>query len=153
MPFNSDDSGLCPCGSGLCLSACCAPVIENDSASSAEALMRSRYTAFVLGHWEYLLLSWHPDTRPSRISRQQTRWLGLSILEHCPDSVEFIAAFKDGRKVCTLHEISRFAKADGHWRYVDGKCEVRVAERNAPCPCGSGKKTKQCCGKPDALGA
>lgn len=142
------DRDPCPCGSREPFIDCCKAVIDHDSATTPEALMRSRYSAFVVGAWDYLLQSWHPDTRPSRISSRNSAWLGLTIVDSNEDQVEFIAAFRDGRDICALHEISRFAQIDGHWRYLDGKCEVTVAKRNSPCPCGSGKKTKRCCGRP-----
>jgi len=140
------DSASCPCGSGKLFSACCEPVIQNDSADSAEALMRSRYTAYVLGYWDYLRLSWHPHTRPSHVSPADTDWLGLTIVNATTESVEFIAAFRQLSNIMALHEISRFTRHHGHWRYIDGQCDISEAGRNAPCPCGSGKKTKHCCG-------
>jgi len=109
--------------------------------------MRSRYSAYVLGYWDYLHRSWHPDTRPSSVSPTSTDWLGLSIIKATSNSVEFIAGFKEGSKIKALHEISRFQQVEGHWRYVDGQCEVSEAGRNTPCPCGSNLKTKRCCGK------
>lgn len=109
--------------------------------------MRSRYSAYVLGYREYLQQSWHPETRPFRVSPGSTDWLGLTIIKAGAETVEFTAGFREGRKIMRLHETSRFKKADGHWRYVDGDCEVSEAGRNDPCPCGSGLKTKRCCGK------
>ncbi len=143
MPGNNP----CPCGSGKWLSACCLPIIECDSAATAEALMRSRYTAYVLGRWDYLHQSWHPDTRPSRVSPTDTDWLGLTIVNASTSTVEFIAGFREQGKIMQLHEISRFLQVGNHWRYLDGQCDVSEAGRNTPCPCGSGNKTKRCCGK------
>jgi len=137
---------LCRCGSGNRFKDCCKPVIDGDAATSAEILMRSRYTAYVLGYWDYLHTSWHPATRPSRVSPTSTDWLGLSIIESSPETVEFIATFREHRKIMALHEISRFSQVDHHWRYLDGVCDISQAGRNTPCPCGSGKKTKRCCG-------
>jgi len=114
----------CPCGSGNPFSDCCEPIIKGKIAPTAEALMRSRYSAYVLGYWEYLHQSWHPETRPSRVSPSSTDWLGLTIIKAGAETVEFAAGFREGRKVMRLHEASRFKKADGHWRYVDGDCEV-----------------------------
>ncbi|TLS77100.1 hypothetical protein FE236_04735 [Mariprofundus erugo] len=144
MPDNTD---TCPCGSDRPFASCCEPVIHGATAPSAEALMRSRYSAYVTGAWAYLRESWHPDTRPSRVSPTNTDWLGLTILKSGTDTVEFIAGFMEGARVMTLHETSRFAKVDGHWRYLDGVCDVSEAARNSRCPCGSGKKTKYCCMK------
>jgi len=61
--------------------------------------------------------------------------------------VEFIAGFREESKIMALHEISRFMQVDHHWRYIDGQCDISEAGRNTPCPCGSGKKTRHCCGK------
>jgi len=110
--------------------------------------MRSRYAAYVRGFWNYLHESWHPDTRPSKVSPTTTDWLGLTIVHATENSVEFIAGFREGSKIMALHEISRFTQMDGHWRYIDGQCDISEAGRNTPCPCGSGDKTKRCCGKP-----
>jgi len=141
------DAGPCPCGSGKLFTACCKPIIQGAVAPNAEALMRSRYSAYALGYWDYLRDSWHPDTRPSKVSPTATDWLGLTIVHSTTDSVEFIAGFREEKKIMALHETSRFAQDDGHWRYIDGVCDVAEAGRNAHCPCGSGKKTKRCCAK------
>jgi len=141
------DSDPCPCGSRYSVADCCQPVIEHDTAGSAEDLMRSRYSAYVLGNWDYLHASWHPDTRPSSLSPTNTHWLGLHIIKASIDTVEFIASFKEGTKIMLLHEISNFQCIRDHWRYVDGKCDISEAGRNSLCPCGSGLKTKRCCGK------
>lgn len=137
----------CPCGSNKSFVTCCEPIILGAVAPTAEALMRSRYSAYVLGYWNYLRESWHPDTRPSSVSPTNTDWLGLTIVRTAEDTVEFTAGFKEDSKIIALHEISRFEQVDGHWRYLDGVCDVKEAGRNAACPCGSGKKTNRCCGK------
>jgi SEC-C motif-containing protein len=137
---------LCPCGSDLLFEQCCGPIINGVQAKSAEALMRSRYSAYVLEYWQYLWESWHPDTRPSSVSETNTEWLGLCIIKSNTNTVEFIAGFKEGSKIMALHEISRFEQSDGHWCYLDGDCDVKEVGRNAPCPCGSGRKIKRCCG-------
>jgi len=141
-------SNSCPCGSGKPFMACCEPVILGAVAPTAEALMRSRYSAYVLGYWDYIHSSWHPDARPSKVSPTTTDWLGLTIVKSGSDSVEFIAGFREGTKIMALHETSRFARVNGHWTYIDGVCDVTEAGRNTACPCGSGLKTKRCCGKP-----
>lgn len=138
----------CPCGSGRSFTRCCGQIITDDSAMSAEALMRSRYSAYVLGYWDYLHTSWHPDTRPSSVSPTSTHWLGLNIIKSSSNSVTFIAGFKEDGKIMLLQETSRFQQIDRHWRYVDGQCNISEAERNTPCPCGSRLKSKRCCGKP-----
>ncbi len=136
----------CPCGSGLDLQQCCLPVIQSDNSNSAEQLMRSRYTAFVLADDVYLLNTWHSSTRPEDFSVGKAAWLGLQILESTTDTVSFEAAFHSGSKGMLLQEKSRFALEGGHWRYIDGDCVVTPIRRNAPCFCGSGIKFKRCCG-------
>jgi SEC-C motif-containing protein len=97
-------------------------------ARSAERLMRSRYSAYVVGNDAYLLASWHPDTRPSRVRLDTAqRWLGLSIRSTAGGgkndrvgSVEFVARFKIDGRGHRLHENSRFEKLDGRWYYRDG---------------------------------
>ena len=89
--------------------------------------MRSRYSAYVLGRRDYLLATWHPDTRPAALDLEpQARWLGLEIRDRAQTDaghaqVEFVARYRvDGRAV-RLHERSRFSReADGRWYYVDG---------------------------------
>ena len=118
----------CPCGSGRTYAECCGPFHDGEGAPTAEALMRSRYSAYVLQLEPYLLDTWHAGTRPPSLDLDQgetTRWLGLEIRRHQrtgPDSatVEFVARYKIGGRACRLHEISRFVLEDGHWHYVDG---------------------------------
>ena len=91
--------------------------------------MRSRYSAFVLRNEPYLVATWHPDTRPSKVRLDgQQRWVGLSIrateggdLDDHTGSVEFVARYKIDGKGYRLHEISRFEKIDGRWYYLDGQ--------------------------------
>ena len=90
--------------------------------------MRSRYTAFARGDEDYLLQTWHPDTRPSRVRiNPEQRWIGLSIKDmqagredDTEGEVEFVARFKVNGKGHRLHERSRFEKIDGRWFYRDG---------------------------------
>lgn len=118
--------------------------------------MRSRYSAFVLMLADYLLATWHSSTRPPTLNldADETEWRGLQILDTRQGQpgdnhgeVEFVAHFEGGQ----LHERSRFVHEGGRWFYVDGDILPPAAEhkvgRNAPCPCGSGKKYKRCCGK------
>lgn len=94
----------------------------------AEALMRSRYSAYVLGLTDYLLATWHPRTRPDLLepAPPALRWLGLevrhcAVLDHGHAEVEFIARSKLGGRAHRLHEVSRFERENGRWYYVDGK--------------------------------
>lgn len=88
--------------------------------------MRSRYSAFVLGHADYLLATWHPQTRPVALELDaSTRWLGLDVRRHAEDGdtarVEFVARSRTGgASAQRLHEVSRFVREHGRWFYVDG---------------------------------
>lgn len=158
----------CPCGSGSAFADCCGPLINGEqAATTAEALMRSRYSAYVTGAIDYLGDTLHPDYRSdydaaaTRKWAQQSQWCGLEIRsveqgEEGDDTgtVEFVASYKADGMIHHHHEFSRFARQRGRWYYVEGKMpspetvvrsEPRVG-RNDPCPCGSGKKYKKCCG-------
>lgn len=119
--------------------------------------MRARYSAYVLGDTAFLRASWHASTRPADIDPDHgPTWLGLEVraasagqADDDEGRVEFVARYRDGAHLGTLHETSRFVRERGCWFYVDG--EVRPAMtmktgRNASCPCGSGRKFKRCCG-------
>lgn len=91
--------------------------------------MRSRYTAYVLERPDYLLATWHPDTRPAQLDLVPVqKWLGLKILateggqlsDEC-GTVEFVARAKQNGRGIRLHEISTFSKVATRWFYVDGK--------------------------------
>jgi SEC-C motif-containing protein len=156
----------CPCGSGAALDACCGPLLEGAAAATAEALMRSRYSAHVLGHIDYLLATHDPDTRDGldrdAIERWSldSEWLGLQIVAterggagDDVGTVEFKASYRARDEGVVHHERSRFRRLDGRWFYTDGEIVKAVplrraatVGRNDPCPCGSGKKHKKCCG-------
>jgi SEC-C motif-containing protein len=115
----------CPCASGVTYDACCARWHGGDAAPSAEALMRSRYSAFVLGRADYLLATWHRSRRPSSLELDPTvKWLGLAVrssrTEGDTATVEFVARSKLGGRATRLHETSRFVLELGRWYYVDG---------------------------------
>lgn len=124
---------LCPCGSPRPYAACCQPLHQGAAAASAEALMRSRYSAYVLGLEDYLLATWHADTRPAALdlgAEPRAKWLGLEVKRHQPPGnaladdearVEFVARYKVGGRAHRLHEVSRFRRVDGRWYYVDGE--------------------------------
>ncbi len=119
----------CPCESGLMFENCCQQVIVGAvTAKTAEALMRSRYTAYVVRDSAYLLATWHPSTRPSDLNLDpEQRWLGLKIMPeqtagvetHC--QVEFIARYKIAGRAHRMHERSRFICENGTWFYLDGE--------------------------------
>lgn len=118
----------CPCGSGARLDECCGQYLAGTPAPSAERLMRSRYSAYVLGLRDYLLATWHPSTRPAQLDADDPglKWLGLEVRRHVVHgadhaSVEFVARSKLGGRAHRLHETSRFVReAGGRWLYLDG---------------------------------
>jgi len=123
----------CPCG-GKDYASCCGRFHRGDEAMPADAqtLMRSRYSAYVLGETEWLRQSWHPSTCPADLAPDPaTRWLGLEVkshLQHDADhaEVEFVARYKIGGRAWRLHERSRFVREPrvagepARWLYVDG---------------------------------
>lgn len=121
----------CPCGSGRVLEACCGRFHAGATAPDAEHLMRSRYSAYVLGLEGYLRATWHPATCPATLELDvppRPQWLGLAVKAHVPlddthATVEFVARYKLNGRAFKLHETSRFERVDGRWLYVDG--EVR----------------------------
>lgn len=150
---------ICECGSGAPRSACCGPYLDGLAAApDAVALMRSRYSAYAEGNAAYLSRTWHPDTRPAHIeaTADGVRWRGLRVEASGAEGdeawVTFTAQLLQNGQPGSLREHSRFRRAaDGCWYYVDGAIPdspVRSARigRNEPCPCGSGKKYKRCCG-------
>lgn len=121
----------CPCGTGRAYRDCCGRFHAGEPAPDAEALMRSRYSAFVRGDAAYLRASWDPatcpaDPLPDEAAGQRCQWLGLSVKQHrrideTHAEVEFIARYRvGGGSAVRLHELSRFVHRDGRWWYVDG---------------------------------
>ena len=120
----------CLCGRGIAYADCCGRYLEAEHpAPTAELLMRSRYTAYVLGRKDYLRQTWHPESRPTTLELDDSpNWLGLKVLrtERGRESddegvVEFVARFKIDGRGHRLHEISRFERIDGRWLYLDGE--------------------------------
>jgi SEC-C motif-containing protein len=156
----------CPCGSGLDLDACCGRYFESLDAPTAEALMRSRYTAHVLGKRQYLADTLSARQRADYDAEEDpgvfngVEWLGLDIRETAgggesdeTGTVEFAARFRESGRTAVHHERSSFIREGGHWVFDDCVLNPKPATRhvekigrNAPCPCGSGKKYKKCCG-------
>nr|WP_314623900.1 YchJ family metal-binding protein [uncultured Noviherbaspirillum sp.] len=118
-------AAACPCGGGA-YPLCCGRFHQGDIPASAEQLMRSRYSAYVLGLHDYLRATWHPRTRPAEQDLQgdDARWLGLEVRsaqEHGDEAtVEFIARYRLAGRGHRLHETSRFLREDGRWFYLDG---------------------------------
>jgi SEC-C motif-containing protein len=142
MPTRPNTSAACPCG-GPSLATCCGAFLAGAAIPpTAEALMRSRYTAYAQKNEDYLLASWHPSTRPGAPiidQNEKIQWLGLEIksslrlrqrkakLPDPPDrdTVEFVARFRIGGRAQRLHELSRFVREPGpdgalRWFYLDG---------------------------------
>lgn len=163
----------CPCGSGTDFKDCCDPYLKGEKLPpTAEELMRSRYSAFSRGDVDYLKKTLAPESRSDfdensvRDWATKSKWLGLEIKRteggQAGDTtgvVEFIARYAVNGQSFDHHELSQFRKDSdtGQWYFVDGEM-VELAERatvvreapkvgrNDPCPCGSGKKFKKCCG-------
>ncbi len=120
----------CPCGSQQTYHQCCRRYHEGKTAPTAETLMRSRYSAYVLGNGAYLHRSWHRSTRPNKKHLLQLApldWLELAIVrteqggeQDSSGIVEFVARYREGEQTGTLHETSRFVKEGGKWFYVNG---------------------------------
>ncbi|RMX06465.1 hypothetical protein D8I35_08020 [Corticibacter populi] len=132
----------CPCGQqssgrkphALAFGACCGRFLLPAAqairavpvAPDAQKLMRSRYTAYVLELGDYLLRTWHPDTRPANLDLgEPVRWLGLEVRRHqvidaTHAEVEFVARYRQQGRAVRMHERSRFVLEAGQWLYVDG---------------------------------
>ena len=159
---------LCPCGSGTNYAECCEPYISGlKNPPTAEALMRSRYTAYAEHAIDYII-STCVDEGKDRIDYKLTKewsekseWLGLKIISaekgEIADTegiVEFEASYERDKLKEIHHERAHFIKTNGKWFYQEGqvvpKTVIRTGPkigRNDPCPCGSGKKYKHCCGR------
>ena len=159
---------LCPCKSGKNFGECCGPVIAGAAkAETAERLMRARYASYVTGDIDFLRTSATRsvqaefDEKSSRTWSQTTRWHGLEILRtekgqagDVDGVVEFRALYTANGEFCNHHEVSQFVREDGDWKFADGELvgekpivrESPKVNRNDPCPCGSGRKYKKCCG-------
>lgn len=151
-------SDNCPCCSGMQYNLCCQPYLSGDAIpDTPEALMRSRYTAWALHDVDYLIATWHPFCRTDKLRQTLTdamrgpQWISLKITgcESGGDSnegfVTFFARYIEKKQTGAIHERSRFLRKDHRWYYIDGTTP-RIA-RNDPCPCGSQKKYKKCCGQ------
>lgn len=160
---------ICPCGSGREFAACCGPIVAGEQpAPTAEALMRARYTAYTQGAIDFLLASVHPEHREDhdpdgvREWAENSEWHGLEILDtanggedDAGGTVEFVCLYAYDGEERRHHENASFARHDdGQWYFVEGepvkarpfvRVEPKVG-RNDPCPCGSGRKFKKCCG-------
>jgi len=145
---------MCICGSNKNFDECCGEIInETRVAITAEELMRSRYSAYVMSNGRYLVLSCVKENRYENDAElieefsKSVQWLKLDIINVQKDSVEFKAYYKDNEGIKILHENSNFVKENNIWQYKDGELYTSKVQRNESCPCGSGKKFKKCCAK------
>lgn len=147
----------CPCGSGNPLSQCCGRYHAGTHAPSAELLMRSRYSAYVLGLVDYLIATTLPaqqqalDREAMAAWSAQSTWLGLEVEggevfggkpEHA--QVTFIARWHDTQGEHRHRECSAFVQVAERWYFLDPTVSLK-AGRNDPCPCQGGQKFKKCC--------
>jgi SEC-C motif domain protein len=129
----------CPCGnsggSRKSYAECCLPFHNGALAPTPEALMRSRYSAYVLQLTSYLMSTWHGTTSPGDLEPNPfMKWLSLEVL-HAEESgdvgvVEFIAHYKENGKAGKLHELSRFVREGERWLYIDGQMMTTESQDN-----------------------
>lgn len=158
----------CPCGSEQPYNACCEPYIQGTKdAPTAEALMRARYTAHARTEIDYIQNTVHSSQLDEFNRTESTNWsermdwISLEILrtenggaDDDQGIVEFVARYRNKGRLCQHHEVAQFVKEEQKWFFLDGHAPepeqmVRKGpkvKRNQPCPCGSGKKYKKCCG-------
>ena len=159
----------CPCKSGKTFGECCGPIIAGTAkAETAEALMRARYSSYVTGDIDFLRTSATKevqetfDEAASKAWSESAQWHGLEIVATEAGQpgdkegvVEFRALYTANGEFSNHHEVSKFVREGGDWKFADGEFvnerpivrESPKIGRNEPCPCGSGKKYKKCCGK------
>ena len=156
---------LCQCGSKKKYENCCEPIhLDPTQAEYPEQLMRARYCAHERQLIDFIVKTYHPschaeDYRDAIIESVNSEWFGLEILNtsvplNNEGFVEFKAYYQENSEGYCLHERSRFVKEatdkSEQWFYIDGEqpqpAVSQKEQRNDPCPCGSGKKHKKCCG-------
>ena len=165
--MNKEDN--CPCSSGKKYGECCGPVLDGlVRAETAEQLMRARYSAYATGHIAFLKTSATQavqeefDEQASTNWSRAAKWHGLEIIRtekgqpgDTTGVVEFRAIYTANNEFCNHHEVATFVKDRSGWKFEDGDLvgetptvrEEPKVGRNDPCPCGSGKKYKKCCGR------
>ena len=171
MNMKNEDTSLeaCPCKSGKSYGECCGPILDGVvKAETAEALMRARYSAYVTEHVQFLKQSATEavqaefDEQASTAWSRAAQWHGLEIIRTEKGQpgdqtgvVEFRATYTANNEFCNHHEVATFVKEADCWKFEDGELvgekpmtrEEPKVGRNDPCPCGSGKKYKKCCGQ------
>lgn len=162
--MNNDSN--CICGNNIPYNDCCLPLLDGfKKAETAEALMRSRYSAYSVKNYDYIINTCSEDNRPTESAEELNKasenieWQKLDVLHTEKGSTEddegivhYIANYTDNGSNFVINEISHFKKIDGVWFYTHGefpgpkpvKKEAKIG-RNDPCICGSGKKYKKCC--------
>lgn len=142
---------LCPCHSQKAYESCCKPYLDDGVAAPTPLLlMRSRYCAYATARIDYIKqtmrgLALKDFNSAEALSWSKScQWTGLHIVRHTANTVHYIASFIHQGKQESIDENSLFEKQDDRWYYV-GKAKEEKISRNAPCPCGSGKKYKRCC--------
>ncbi|MBB1439020.1 YchJ family protein [Shewanella sp. SG41-4] len=155
--FSTITQPHCLCGINLPYDQCCEPYHAGRAvADTPDRLMRSRYSAFVLRQFNYLITTHHPDylngLTEQQLAQGETQWLGLQVLSSKQQSetgeVTFKAWYIEDKHIDAIYECSSFIKKDGLWFYTDGQqMQTRLPGRNDTCICYSGKKFKQCCAK------
>lgn len=129
------EASLCPCKSRLNYAICCMPFHYGKAKpETAEQLMRSRYSAYFFRRVDYLVDTTHPDTRDPKLKAELeetidgANWSNLEIVatskggkDYKVGKVEFIASYFIGREPNQLHEVSRFKRFKGAWKYLDAK--------------------------------
>jgi SEC-C motif-containing protein len=161
-------SDACPCASGKPFGECCEPyLLGRVRPPTAVALMRSRYTAYAMGAIDYLYQTSSErvrkefDAEGSKKWAKSAEWTGIEIIQATDGGaqdasgvIEFLAHYKVKESDFEHHERAEFEKRDGVWVFMDGNIigpapvrrEAPKVGRNDPCPCGSGRKHKKCCG-------
>ena len=152
---------LCPCGSQENYESCCGAFhTQSKQPQTAEQLMRARYSAFAKNQISFIESTHMPGTTDFDAGEAQewatsSQWKGLKIIQAKNDVVEFQAHYADKEgKDYLHHEIAKFKRLEDIWYYEDGQIvgtgpltrQGPKIGRNEPCPCGSGKKFKKCCG-------
>jgi SEC-C motif domain protein len=154
---------LCPCGSQENYEQCCGRFINCDQLPrTPEQLMRSRYSAYSLAKIDYITMTMRGppllnfNAQEAKEWSQSLTWIGLTIIQSYMESadhgfVEFSASYLERNRIKIIHELSEFQKENNTWFYVDGthkqspgKNYSQPVARNSLCPCGSGKKFKNC---------
>ena len=151
----------CFCGNKSTHKECCGPIIEGKAdALNAEVLMRSRFSAYAIKNYQYILntyaLAQRTELSVNELvdSAQYTKWLALQVLAHTSyektAQVEFKAFYQVNNSYYVMHELSDFIFEEGKWFYTNGVMQKSsgklTPKRNSQCLCRSGKKFKQCCG-------